>query len=251
MAASYSIESPYYLSSASKLTYNGKSFSGYRGILKETPASERPREKLLAHGPEALSTRELAILLLITGTSKESVVEMTERIVKAYGEKSIFEERDPAKLSEDLGIPIAKACQIVAVGEIGRRTFDKSKTASPTIKSAKDVYEYLADMRNLPKEHLRALYLNVHGRILKDQVLSIGTVDSHMITPRDVFNPAIDLMAVAVILAHNHPGGELAPSEADVKMTEQLVQAGKILGIPILDHVIIAKDGFTSIKANY
>ena len=251
MTKTYNMTPSYFLTKDGQFKYEGRVVSDYPSFVHDLPIEERPREKLLANGPEALTTRELAILLLVTGTTKESVVEMADRLVSDYGERSIFAERDAEKLSKDLDIPLVKACQIVAVGELGRRIFDRSAASQVTIRNAKDVYEYLADMRNLPKEHFRALYLNSHGRIIKDQVISIGTVDSSLIFPRDVFNPAIDLMAKAVVLAHNHPSGELAPSSEDVRITEQLVQAGKILGIHVLDHVIIAKNGFASIQAIY
>ncbi len=230
---------------------DGVKASDYRFTVHDLPADDRPREKLIAQGPEALTTRELAIVLLITGTTKEGVMEMTDRLIKDYGEKNIFSERDPQKLAKELDIPLVKACQIVAVGEIGRRTFDRSRTASVTIRNAKDVYEYLVDMRGLAKEHMRVLYLNSHGRIIKDQVISIGTVNTSLASPREIFNPAIDTMASAIIVAHNHPSGELVPSHEDVKITEQLVQAGKILGIHVLDHVIVTRDGFVSIKVDY
>jgi DNA repair protein RadC len=251
MPKAYKITPAYFFTKDGSPEYGGRSVSDYPSFVQDMPSEERPREKLLAQGLDALTTRELAVLLLVTGTTKESVIEMADRLVSDYGERNIFAERDAEKLSKDLDIPLVKACQIVAVGELGRRIFDRSKTSSVTIRNAKDVYEYLADMRSLPKEHMRALYLNSHGRIIKDQVISIGTIDSSMAFPREVFNPAIDLMAKAVILAHNHPSGELAPSDEDVRITEQLVQAGKILGIHVLDHVIIAKNGFASIQANY
>ena len=251
MPKTYEIKPTYTYLVDKAIDYNGKPIADYRFTIHDLPEDDRPREKLIAHGPEALTTRELVILLLITGTTKERVTEMANRLIKDYGEQNIFAERDPEKLAKDLDIPVVKACQIVAVGELERRTLERVRTASTVIKNAKDVHEYLADMRNLPKEHFRVLYLNSRGRIIKDQVISIGTVNSSMANPREIFNPAIDIMATAVILAHNHPSGELAPSSEDVTMTERLVQAGKILGIPILDHIIITRDGFVSIQANY
>ena len=251
MQKTYKITPGYFFTKDGDLRYDGRPVADYPSFVHDIPSEERPREKLLAQGPGSLTTRELAILLLVTGTTKESVVDMANRLVNDYGERNIFAEQDPEKLSKELDIPLVKACQIVAVGELGRRIFDRSKTSSVTIRNAKDVYEHLVDMRNLHKEHFRALYLNSHSRVIRDQVISIGTVDSSLIFPRDVFNPAIDVMAKAVVIAHNHPSGELAPSAEDVRITEQLVQAGKILGIHVLDHVIIAKDGFVSVPANY
>ncbi len=223
----------------------------YKLTLHDLPNEDKPREKLMSGGPEALTLRELLAIVLSVGTVKEDVLAMSERLIRDYGEKSILAERSPEKLSADMDIPIVKACQIVACGELGRRFYDKNESGFTTIRTAKDVYDHLQDMRNLPKEHLRGLYLNSHSRILRDEVISIGTVNSNMIHPREVFRPAIECNAAAVVLAHNHPSGVGIPSAEDVEITKQLVQAGKILGISVLDHVIITKDAFTSVSANY
>lgn len=223
----------------------------YPLMFRDLPSSEKPREKLLAQGPEALSIPELTALLLVTGTTKEDIGEMSSRIVREYGQKSVFAERDPEKLAKELDVPIVKACSIVAAGELGRRLYERSDSGFKTVRTAKDVYEYLVDMRNLPKEHLRGLYLNSHNKVIADEVISIGTVNANVIHAREVFRPAIERNAVAVILAHNHPSGEVTPSDEDTKVTNQLVQAGKILGIRVLDHVIITRDAFASVNADY
>ena len=219
--------------------------------IKDLPPEGKPREKLLAQGPEALSVKELMAVVLTTGTTKEGVIEMTDRIIRDYGERSILAEKNANKLAKDMDIPIVKACQIVAVGELGRRFYDRNESGFATIRNAKDVYDYLQDMRNLPKEHLRGLYLNSHNHIIRDEVISIGTINANMIHPREVFRPAIECNAAAVVIAHNHPSGEVTPSTEDVEVTHQLIQAGKILGISLLDHVIITKDTFTSVNASY
>ena len=228
-----------------------RSWSGdYVYTIHDLPADEKPREKLLAHGPEALTVQELTVLLLITGTTRENILDMTNRVIRDYGERNVFAERDAQKLAADLDIPLVKACQIVAAGELGRRNFDRQSASFTTIKNAQDVYEHLSDMRNLPKEHMRGLYLNAHGRIIRDEVISIGTVNSNLIHPREVFHHAIAVNASAVIVAHNHPSGEATPSAEDIEITKQLVQAGKILGIALLDHVIITKNAYSSVLAS-
>jgi DNA repair protein RadC len=223
----------------------------YPLIFRDLPSDEKPREKLLTHGPESLSIAELTALLLVTGTTKEDVWEMSTRVVREYGEKSVFAERNPKKLSAELDVPIVKACAIVAAGELGRRLYERSDSGFKTIRNAKDAYDYLVDMRNLPKEHLRGLYLNSHNRVIADEVISIGTVNSNVVHPREVFRRAIECNAVAVVLAHNHPSGETTASAEDVEITRQIIQAGKILGIRVLDHVIITKDAYTSVHADY
>ncbi len=228
-----------------------KRYREYPLTIHDLPVEEKPREKLISQGPEALSIRELLAVVLTTGTTKEDVIEMSNRLIRDYGEKSILAERKAERLSTDMDIPIVKACQIVATGELGRRLYDKVESGFTTIRTAKDVYEYLQDMRNLPKEHLRGLYLNSHNRIIRDEVISIGTVNSNMIHPREVFRPAIECNASAIVLAHNHPSGESTPSAEDIEITSQIVQAGKILGISVLDHLIITKQTFVSVNANY
>jgi DNA repair protein RadC len=176
---------------------------------------------------------------------------MSSRIVKEYGEKSIFAESDVNKLSKELNITIQKACQLIACGELGRRVYSNNSSGLSIIRNAKDVYEYLQDMHSLTKEHLRGLYLNSHNRIIHDEVISIGTINSNLIHPREVFRPALEYNAVAIVIAHNHPSNIVTPSSQDIEVTKQIIQAGKILGINVLDHVIITKSTYMSIKANY
>lgn len=219
--------------------------------IRDLPLDEKPREKLMKQGPEILSLPELLSTVLVVGSKNEGIMEMTNRIIREYGEKSIFAEKNPAKLANDLNITVVKACQIIACGELGRRFYEKNSSGFTMIRTAKDAYEYLHDMHSLPKEHLRGLYLNSHNHIIHDEVISIGTINTNIVHPREVFRPAIEYSAAAVVLAHNHPSGHAVPSKEDIEITEQLIQAGKILGINVLDHVIITKNGFVSIKANY
>jgi DNA repair protein RadC len=223
----------------------------YSFTIKDMPSEDKPREKLISYGPEALSVQELMAVLLNTGTTKEDVITMSSRIIKDYGQKALAGQTDAKKLSEDLDIPIGKATQIVACAELGRRFFQKSTDGPQTIRTAKDVYDYLYDMRNLPKEHLRGIYLNTHHRIIHDEVISIGTINGNLIHPREVFKPAIEHGAAAVILAHNHPSGIVTPSQADLEITNHIISVGKIIGIPLVDHVVIGKDTFISIEAEY
>ena len=219
--------------------------------VRDLPPDAKPREKMIRQGPEALSLPELLAVILNTGNQKEDVLEMSGRIIREYGEKSIIAEKNAEKLSEELNIPIGKACQVIACGEIGRRFYEKNNSGLFVIRNAKDVYEYLEDMHNLPKEHLRGLYLNSHNRIIHDEVISMGTINSNIIHPREVFRPALEYNAAAIIIAHNHPSNIATPSAQDLEITQQIVQAGKILGINVLDHVIITKSTYISIKANY
>lgn len=219
--------------------------------IHDLPHEDRPRERLLAQGPKALSTTELVAVMLSVGTTKEHVLSMAARITSEYGERHMMQETDPERLSREIGLPIGKAMQVVAAAELGRRFFARNNAALPVIRTAKDVFEYVTDMRHLPKEHLRGLYLNGHYKVIRDEVISIGTIDANLVHPREVFRPAIEHAAAAVILVHNHPSGETEPSAADIRVTEQIIAAGKILGIQLVDHVIVTKDGYGSVPASY
>jgi len=219
--------------------------------LQDLPAEEKPREKLMRYGSEVLSSNELLAVVLGVGTKKEDVLEMSNRILKEYGEKTLLKHTNPKRLAEILEIPGIKACQIVACFELGRRFFKEQKGAPRTVRTARQAYEYLHDMRDLPKEHLRGLYLDTHYRIIHDEVISIGSVTANIIHPREVFRPALEHSASAIVLAHNHPSGVSEPSKADIDITRQLVQVSKIIGIDILDHIIITKKNYTSIPVEY
>lgn len=219
----------------------------YELKVRDLPPQEKPREKLAAVGPAALSVQELLAIVLTTGTKKEEVLAMTARIINEYGDRNILSSTDALQMSKDLDIPLIKATQIVACGELGRRFFQKRRNGAAVIRTAKDVFEYAIEMRALAKEHLRGLYLDAHYQIVHDETLSIGTIDANLIHPREVFRPALAHAAAAVILVHNHPSGIVTPSESDIIVTNQIAQAGKVLGIDLIDHVIIADQLFISI----
>ena len=219
--------------------------------IKDLPTEEKPREKLTKYGSSVLSTSELLAIVLGVGTKKEGVLQMSSRLLKEYGEKAIVNETDPKVIAETLDIPLIKSCQLVACFELGRRFFKTSKGRSAIIRTPKQVYEYLKDMRDLPKEHLRGIYLNSRYRLIHDEVISIGSLTANIVHPREVFRPALEYSASAVILAHNHPSGSAKPSQADIEITKQIVKAGKILGVDLLDHIIITKNKFASIPVSY
>jgi len=219
--------------------------------VRDMSTEDKPREKLIKFGPEPLSSNELLAIILNVGTKKEDVMNMVSRIFKEYGDKNLINQTNPKVLEKELGIPLIKACQIVACFALGKRFFQKENKTSATIRTAKEVYNYLKDMRDLPKEHLRGIYLNSRYKVIHDEVISIGTLTSNIVHPREVFKPALEYSATAVILAHNHPSGSTKPSTDDILVTKQLIETGKILGVELLDHIIITKNSFASIKADY
>lgn len=219
----------------------------YKLTIRDLPLDQKPREKILRDGPHSLNIAELWAIILNLGTKKEDIMTMSHRILKEYGERSITNEKDPKKLARELDIPVGKATQIVATIELGKRLFERNPTGAKVLRTAQDVYEYTKNMWDLPKEHLRGIYLNSHYKVIHDEIISIGTIDANIIHPREVFRPALEYAAAAVVLVHNHPSGNLTPSDDDVAVTGQLIAASKLLGIDLVDHVIVSAQGFKSI----
>lgn len=215
--------------------------------VKDLPNEDKPREKLLSLGVENLSVAELMSILWGVGTRKEEVLSMSRRLIKEYGEKALLNETNPERLAESLDIPVSKACQVVVAFELGRRYFSGQAGRPVFIRNAKQAYQYLSSMSNSKKEQLRGLYLNSRYQVIHDEVISVGTLTSNLVHPREVFQPALEKGAVAVIVAHNHPSGNLEPSQADIQVTEQLIEAGRILGVDMIDHLIIASNHYASV----
>jgi len=215
--------------------------------VRDLPLEDKPREKLLAMGPANLTHAELIAILLGVGTRKEEVMGMAHRILREYGEKAIVNERNPQRLSDSLQIPLTKACQIVASFELGRRFFQIKAGKPVFVRTSRQAFAHLKGMGVLQKEQLRGLYLNSRYQVIYEEVISIGTATANIVHPREVFQPALEHGAVAVIIAHNHPSGVLTPTNDDLVATDQLVAAGKVLGVDLLDHLIIANDQFISL----
>ena len=215
--------------------------------FRDLPDQQKPREKLLQFGPDTLSAAELVAIVFNVGTSNEDVLAMAERILKEYGEKAITHESSPTALVEALDVPIVKACQLVACFELGRRFFAKGAGRPVYIRQTKQAYDHVKHMGNLRKEQLRGLYLNSRYQVIHDEVISMGSLTANIVHPREVFQPAIEHGAIAIIIAHNHPSGRLEPTLADTKLTDQLVSAGKILGIDIVDHLIVTETRYISL----
>lgn len=239
----------YFLKSNDKILDN----TGRKYILsfKDLPDEDKPREKLIKHGPAVLSSVELLAIILNTGTKKENLLEMTSRLLKEYGEKTLVNQVNPKDLQSDFDIPLVKACQIVACFELGRRFFKENRNGHIVIRTARQAFDYLKDMRQLSKEQLRGIYLNSHYKVIRDEVISIGSLTANIVHPREVFKPALEVSAAAVIIAHNHPSGSVKPTKSDIEITKQLAEAGNILGIDLLDHIIIAGNRFASVPAAY
>ncbi len=220
----------------------------YNIKIKDLKEDERPREKLIKYGSSSLEISELIAIILVTGNKKEDVLSMASRLIKEYGEKSLLVEKEVKMLANKFNLSINKSCQLIASLELGRRFFEKTNNDNKMFfRSAFDAFSYLSDMTYLKKEQLRGLYLNSQFQLIHDEIISIGTLSSNLIHPREIFKPAIYHSAAAVIIAHNHPSGNLNPSLNDIKITKKLISASKLLEIELLDHLIIANNKYNSI----
>jgi DNA repair protein RadC len=215
--------------------------------VRDLAEDDRPREKLIKHGPQDLLLSELVAILLGVGTRREEVLSMAQRIVREYGERALMHETDPGRLAKALDLPLAKACQLIACFELGRRFYENRAGKPVVVRTARQAFEHLSGMADLQKEQLRALYLNSRYQVIHEEVVSIGNLTANIVHPREVFQPAIQYGAAAVIVAHNHPSGSLEATGADLDATQQLMQAGQLLGIELLDHLLIAHGTFISI----
>lgn len=212
--------------------------------IKDLPAVDRPREKLQKYGPEKLSDAELVAILLGTGRKGANAVELGRAILHSHAPLS---EAGLAGLAAVPGLGIARASRIVACMELGRRLLLGKKAS--LVLSPEDVWRELADLRDRRKEHFVMFFLDARNQKISREVISVGTLTMSVVHPREVFEPAIARSAAQIILAHNHPSGDASPSQEDVRITSQLVQAGRILGIEVVDHVVVSSAGYRSMKA--
>ncbi len=219
----------------------------YHTKIKDWPANERPREKLLHRGPRALSDAELLAILIRAGTGKYTALDLArkmltqERNLRAIGGKTAQE------LMRMKGVGEAKAVEILAAFEIGRRLQGTKEEEKIVIRSPEDVAQFMIPrLRDRTKEVFVVLVLDSKNGLKHEVELSEGTLNASLVHPREVFKVAIDHLAASIIVVHNHPSGNREPSREDIDITKQLVESGKIVGIPLHDHVIVAGDGYTS-----
>lgn len=218
--------------------------------IKDLPISERPREKIINYGVESLSNAELLAVIIRVGDRNQTAIEVAQNLLK-IDEKGLAALVDISL--EDLmkikGIGQCKACQILSVIEIGKRirtrsTHDKIKIDSPN----KIVNLMMDELRYLKQEHFKIVLLDTKNQIIKIENISVGTLNASIVHPRDVFNAAIKRHANSMILLHNHPSGDPTPSKEDINITNRLIEAGEIIGIRVLDHIIMGDNRYMSFK---
>ncbi|MEK7084359.1 MAG: DNA repair protein RadC [Patescibacteria group bacterium] len=207
--------------------------------------SDRPREKLEKYGPGKLSNSELLAILLRTGRKGMNAVELARSILGTWSGRGLADVT-VSDLKKTAGLGSAKACEIVACFELGKRLLKDKKAA--LLMSPEDVWKELKDIRDNLKEHHVVLYLDSRRQEIIHEVVAVGTLTANLVHPRETFEPAILHHAAEIIIAHNHPSGDPEPSENDIRVTVRLREAGKILGIELLDHVIVTKKNFVSLR---
>ena len=220
-------------------------------LVRDLPADERPRERLLAEGAASLSNTELLAVLLRTGVKDDSVLRVAEKVLALYKERGLaaITQMSAKELSSIKGVGMAKAATILAAVELGRRLALKAAEARTVVHGPADAASYVMPrFRFERREHFAVLLLNAKNHILALKTISVGTLTSSVVHPREVFQAAIEQSAASVILVHNHPSGDPAPSGEDIAVTRRMVEAGEIMDIPVLDHVIVGYDKFISLK---
>lgn len=221
----------------------------YSPTIKEMPQSERPRERMAAYGADALTTAELIAILIRAGTRERSAVSLGEHLLAHFGSIKGVACAPLEEMAKVKGIGTVKAGQIKAAIEFGNRLSLFTDGTRPAITSPRDVANLLMpDLRYLKKETLKSLLLDTKNRVIAIKTVSIGDLSSSIVHPREVFKDAVVASAASLIVAHNHPSGDPTPSNEDVSVTKRLMEAGEILGIDLLDHIVIGDGIFVSLK---
>ena len=219
--------------------------------VHDLPLNERPRERLLKLGSEALSAQEILALILGRGTRGESVIEISQKLVSRFGSLQGIVNASVEELTQTKGIGPAKAAQIKGALELSRRLeADVSEKPKPVLKSPDDVAaEVRSKLKGKKKEHFLVLCLDTRNRLLGSKPVSIGSLDTSIVHPREVFKEAVSSCAYLVHIACKHPSSDPEPSNEDIELTRRLAKAGEIIGIDVLDHIIVCDKSYLSLKA--
>ncbi|NDI34034.1 RadC family protein [Chengkuizengella sediminis] len=218
-------------------------------ILRDVPENDRPRERMLQYGAQVLSNAEIIAILLRTGSFDESAITLAQKVLKKFGGLRHLVDASTEQLIEMKGIGPAKALQIQAGIELGRRLAKSKLEHHITIRSPEDAAKYMMeDLRYLQKEHFICLFLNTKNQLIAQETLSMGSLNASIVHPREVFRAAIKRSSASIICVHNHPSGDPTPSSEDIEITNRLLEAGQVIGIEVLDHLIIGDQNFISLK---
>jgi DNA repair protein RadC len=223
--------------------------------VRDLPKSERPRERLKSLGADKISSQELLAVILGKGIKGESVLVTVQKLIQHFGNLQNILEASVEDLMKVRGIGFAKACQLIASFELSKRLLkeniemEKERVKKNAITSPSEIVKFIqSEIEDYSKEHFFVISFDVRNRILGIDKTSKGTLSASLVHPRETFESAIRRHAAQIIVAHNHPSGDCEPSEDDVRITKRLYEAGKIMGIELLDHIVVTKDNYTSLK---
>lgn len=217
--------------------------------IKEMHKDERPREKALFQGIDTLSNAELLAIILKTGTRSASSLDLANQIIQCIGGFSHLAELSLADLIKIKGIKQTKALEVLAAVELAARLQLSDRKEQRQIENALDVFEYLAGrLQDLQQEYLVTLFLNTKNKIIRERIIYKGGLDVSIAHPREIYKEAMACSAARIIIAHNHPSGNVTPSAADIELTRMIASTGNIVGIPLLDHLIIGKNRYISLR---
>ena len=219
--------------------------------VHDLPLSERPRERLFKLGSEALSAQEILALILGRGIKGESVMVTSQRLLSKFGNLKGVANASIEELTEIKGIGQAKAAQIKAAAELSKRLESPiAEGENPVVKSPEDVANIVRSrLKGKKKEHFLVLCLDTRNRLINCKPVSVGSLDTSIVHPREAFKEAVSSCAASVIFVHNHPSGDTEPSKEDIELTKRLAKAGEIMGIEVLDHIIVCDKSYLSLKA--
>lgn len=218
-------------------------------LIRDVPVTERPRERLLQVGASVLTNQEIIAILLRTGSKKDSVIDLAGKVLSTFDGLDLLKEATIEELCSIDGIGLAKAVELSAAMELGRRIHTLQTKERYVIRSPEDVLSLvMEDMRFLKQEHFVCLYLNTKNQVIFRHTVFIGSLNASIVHPREVFKEALRRSSASIICLHNHPSGDPSPSREDIDVTKRLYEAGRVLGIELLDHIIIGDRTFISLK---
>lgn len=218
-------------------------------MIKHVPKEDRPRERLIALGASHLSNQELLAILLGSGTKEESVMELSRRLLMHFEGLKLLGNATIEELTAIKGIGPAKGVMVLAAIELGKRLNQYQPSKTFIIRSPKDGADYvMEEMRVLNQEHFVVLFLSTKNQIIHKQTIFVGSLNASIVHPREIFREAVKRSAASIICVHNHPSGDPSPSQEDIHVTRRIVEAGKVMGIELLDHLIIGNHSFVSLK---
>jgi DNA repair protein RadC len=213
------------------------------------PSSDRPRERLYTRGPAELSLQELLAIVIGGGSRGSSALVLALGLLREFGDLVAMGRSGVDEMRRVPGIGFARACQLAAAFELGKRFAKESRSAGTSVRAPRDIARmFMDEMKDYDREHFKAAFLNTKNQVIKVVTVSIGSLNASIVHPREILKPAIAASAASIVLVHNHPTGDPTPSREDVEFTRRFAKCGELIGIELLDHIVIGADRFQSLK---